>query len=142
MIETAFFDTNILVYIHDASVPHKQEIARATLQRHAAERKAALSTQVLQEFFVTVSVKGAHVPVRLAARLVADYARLNVVRIEPRHILEAIDLHMRFHVSFWDALILAAATSAGASVVFTEDLSHGQIYGGIRVENPFRTALQ
>jgi len=141
-IETALFDSNVLVYMHDASAPYKQEIARAVFERYAAERKAALSTQVLQEFFVTITSKLARLSVPVAGRLVASYARLNVVILEPRHILDAIGIHSRFQVSFWDGLILAAAKSAGASVLFTEDLSDGQVYDGVRAENPFRRGLQ
>jgi predicted nucleic acid-binding protein len=71
---------------------------------------------------------------------VADYARLDVIRIEPHHILDAIDVHLRYRLSFWDGLILAAAKSGGAAVLFTEDLSDGQVYDGVRVENPFEGA--
>jgi predicted nucleic acid-binding protein len=132
-----FFDTNVLVYIHDGSIPEKQQVARKLFLSHASARQAVLSTQVLQEFFVTITAKGGRLPASAAGRLIADYARLNLVTIRSRHILDAIDIHLRFPISFWDGLIVAAAKAAEASVLLTEDLSHGQIYDGVRVANPF-----
>ena len=63
---------------------------------------------------------------------------LPLVEIGSSHIVRALLGEERFHISFWDALILAAAESAGATVLFTEDLNDGQQYGTVRVENPFR----
>ena len=137
MNETAFFDTNVLVYIHDARDRDKQRIASDLVERHFAEKRGVVSTQVLQEFYVTVTAKAAQLPVPTAARLVADYARQQVVVIEPRHIVLAIDIHTRFQLSFWDGLILAAAKSVGATVLYSEDFSHGQSYDGVEARNPF-----
>ena len=44
----------------------------------------------------------------------------------------------RWQVSFWDGLIVAAAKRSGATELLTEDLNHGQDYGGIRAVNPFK----
>jgi predicted nucleic acid-binding protein len=54
-------------------------------------------------------------------------------------VIAAIDLHNRYKLSFWDGLILVAAKAADASLVWSEDLGHGQVYDGVRVENPFLT---
>ena len=50
---------------------------------------------------------------------------LPLVTIDPFHIVSAMEKEDRFHVSFWDALILSAASSSGAEVLYTEDLNHG-----------------
>jgi len=134
-----FFDTNVLVYVHDQRSPYKREVARRLYSAHLYGGSIALSTQVLQEFFVTVTQKAQQIPVREARSLVSHLAGLNVVRIEPEHVLSAIDLHARYRLSFWDSLIIVAAKSAGAQAVLSEDLGHGQIYDGVRVENPFLT---
>ena len=63
---------------------------------------------------------------------------LPLVHVGPSHIRKALWGEEQYHISFWDALILAAAESAGAEVLYTEDLNDGQQYGTIRVENPFR----
>lgn len=139
MIESAFFDTNVLVYMHDRRLPEKRAVARELFERYFSQRKGILSTQVIQEFFVSITGKAARLPVPQAKELVTDYLRLNVVVVRPAHILDAIDLQTRFQISFWDGLILAAAKLAGASILFSEDFSHGRIYDGIRVENPFRS---
>lgn len=136
-VECAFFDTNVLIYLHDEGQSAKQAVARELFRRHFLERRVALSTQVLQEFYVTITRKTVRMPVKQARALLADYAQMLLVTIHASHILQAIDWSDRYQVSFWDALILAAAKSAGATVVYSEDLSHTQNYGGVRVVNPF-----
>jgi predicted nucleic acid-binding protein len=51
-------------------------------------------------------------------------------------ILEALELEDRFQISFWDALIVQAAETSGASILYSEDLSAGQTYRGVQVVNP------
>ena len=138
MSEIAFFDTNVLVYLHDRQWPEKRYAATHCFRRHFTDGTLVLSTQVLQEFFVTITEKLAHLALTQARALVADYGRLNVVTIQSHHILSAIDMKAKFMLSFWDALILAAAKSAQARVLYSEDFSHGREYNGIRVQNPFR----
>ena len=134
-----FFDTNVLVYVHDQRSPYKREIARRLYAAHLYQGSLALSTQVLQEYFVAITRKTQQVSVRDARNLVSHLAGLNVVSIEPAHVVSAIDLHARHQISFWDSLIIVAAKAAGARTVLSEDLSHGQTYDGVRVENPFVT---
>ena len=132
-----FFDTNVLVYVHDQRYPYKREVARGLYAKHLYRGSIALSTQILQEFFVTITRKTNQVSAREAKTLVSHLAGLNVVSIGPVHVLSAIDVHGRHQLSFWDSLIIVAAKSARAELVLSEDLSHGQIYDGVRVENPF-----
>jgi predicted nucleic acid-binding protein len=51
--------------------------------------------------------------------------------------LAAIATRQRFRISYWDAAILEAARSFGCETVLSEDLSDGQDYAGVRVQNPF-----
>jgi predicted nucleic acid-binding protein len=51
-------------------------------------------------------------------------------------VLQALDIGMRYKTSFWDALILHAAESSGASILYSEDLATDQRYGVIQVVNP------
>jgi predicted nucleic acid-binding protein len=138
MSELAFFDTNVLVYMHDRRSKEKRHAALDLFRRHVTDRTLVLSTQVLQEFFVTVTERVARLPVAQARTLVEDYSRLNVVAVQTRHILEAIDIKAKFRLSFWDSLVLATARAADAHVLYSEDLSHGREYDGIRAHNPFR----
>lgn len=134
-----FFDSNVLVYVHDQRFPHKRETARRLYASYLYQDAIALSTQVLQEFFVTITRKASQMSVGEAKSLVGHLAGLRVVTIEADHILAAIDLHSRYQLSFWDSLIIVAAKAARAAVVFSEDMGHMQVYDGVRVENPFVT---
>jgi predicted nucleic acid-binding protein len=62
-----------------------------------------------------------------------------LIVVGPSQITAAIQNEERYQISFWDALILAAAESGGAEVLYTEDLNHGQQYGTVLARNPFRS---
>jgi predicted nucleic acid-binding protein len=72
-----------------------------------------------------------------AGAILRDYFEWEVVVNNRESILRATEIEARFKISFWDGLILQAAEKAGAGVLYTEDLSHGQMYGPVRVVNPF-----
>lgn len=134
-----FVDTNVLVYAHDASEPAKQLAARQCLDRLWAMGTGALSTQVLQEFYVVATGKGSPAMRPADAReIVRLYSAWPVVTVDPVLILTASELHERRSMSFWDALIVAAAQRAGADEILTEDLSDGEVIDGVRIVNPFR----
>jgi len=137
----AFVDTNVLLYAHDASESLKQPIARTTLETLWRERRGTLSTQVLQEFYVAATQKLARPLARREAREIIDlYSAWPVVAIDATLILAATRIEEEQRLSFWDALILEAARLSGADRVLTEDLQHGRIIGGVRIENPFTSA--
>jgi predicted nucleic acid-binding protein len=97
-----------------------------------------LSAQVLQEFYVTVTRK-------IARPLSAEeaVALLEEFRVFPRIdtdyplIIGGIEASLKHGISYWDGTIVAAAATLGASVLYTEDLSHGRSYGAVRAVNPF-----
>jgi len=133
-----FVDTNILVYAHDLSAGLKHQLAQDLIEQLWASRLGVVSTQVLQELCVSVQRKTAHPPAAKEVRaLIEDYLTWEVVTNTGASVLEALDIAERYQLSFWDALILQAAESAGASIVLSEDLSYGQKYGSVRVVNPF-----
>ncbi len=68
--------------------------------------------------------------------MIQDYLSWEVVVNQPESVLQALDIEVRYKISFWDALILQAAESCGAAVLYSEDLSTGQNYGTVRVINP------
>ena len=136
-----FFDTNVLVYIFDRKAAQKRGLARALLMRHAGDGDILLSTQVLQEFYVTVTRKlTPPLSADDAERAVAGYAEFPTVHIDNRLILAAIGRSQASKLSFWDGLIVQAALAGGASVLYSEDLQHGQVFDGLTVTNPFKTA--
>lgn len=133
-----FVDTNLLVYAHDRGAGDRHEVAADLVRRLWEERTGVLSTQVLQELWVNVRRKAARPLGREdARRLIEDYSRWEVVVNTEESVLEAIRLEERFSLSFWDALIVYAAQSAGVDRLYSEDLNHGQSYGPVNVVNPF-----
>lgn len=133
-----FVDTNVLIYAHDASEAVKQPVARAALDRLWGARSGTLSTQVLQEFYNVATRKLALPMTRAEAREIVDlYSAWPVVVLDPALILSASRLEEEHQLSFWDALVFEAARVAGAERLLTEDMQHGRVIEGIRIENPF-----
>jgi predicted nucleic acid-binding protein len=132
----AFFDTNILVYADDASSPKKQARAIALIAEHHRQNSSVISLQVMQEYFAAVTRK-LGVDSEIAQRKVEILARGRVVRFSERDVIAAIQLHRLTRIPFWDAMILHAARSTGAVVLYSEDFQHGSTPAGVSVVNPF-----
>lgn len=129
-----FFDTDVLVYLFDADSPGKRKKARAIFGEHAEAGDILLSTQVLQEFYVSVTRKLARqLDSLVAAQAVSSFAELPLVQIDATLILSAIHRSQTNKLSFWDALIVQAAIEGDASTLYSEDMQHGQTFEGLRV---------
>ena len=139
MSDKVFVDTNILVYAHDSSDKYKHAQAAAIINQLWDEKTGSLSTQVLQEFYITVTRK-ISVPIDhlLVRTLISRYQHWDVIVKDIESTLDAIDIQIESQVSFWDALIIQAANRAGAQTLLSEDLNDQQLYREIRVINPFR----
>lgn len=131
-----FLDTNILLYaaLGMEDSPEKWAISRQIL----LQGKFATSGQVLAEFYYNVTRKG--------RRPLSKFEALNWIRLlaqKPCQVIDAalveaaIELSTRYQISYWDGAILAAAQRVGAKALYTEDLSHNQIYGTVIARNPF-----
>jgi len=131
-----FLDTNILAYPDDASAGRKRKRAAEVVAALCAEARAVVSTQVLQEYFVTATQKLGMAAADARAN-VERFSQLEVVLVRPDLVLGAIDLHRLHSISFWDALIVRSASAGGCSLLLSEDLVHGQVIDGVRIENPF-----
>jgi predicted nucleic acid-binding protein len=132
-----FADTNILLYAISRAPEERGKAERANAL--LAERDLALSTQVLQEFYVqaTRESRPDPIPHEDAAELVASFRRFPVLPLTADLVDAAMATRARFQLSYWDAAILEAARSLGCEVVLSEDLGDEQDYGGVRVDNPF-----
>jgi len=137
MSARSFVDTNVLVCTDDKSAPAKQRRALELVAEHRRAGTGVVSSQVLQEYFVTVTRK-LHVDARTARRKVELLAEFDVAFTGVRDILAAIDLHRLHGFSFWDALILRAAKETGCRILFSEDLQEWREIDGVRIVNPFR----
>lgn len=132
-----FIDTNILVYAADAADSHKQGKSRALLRSLNNGGIGVISTQVIQEFYVTAVRKLGIDPV-LGKSLVHALRNYEIVVIDEVLIEEAVDCSILNRLSFWDALVVVSAEKARCQLLWTEDLDHGQVIRGVRIENPFR----
>lgn len=133
-----FADTNVLLYAISRDPEEQDKAERAN--DFLAGREIAISVQVLQEFYVQATRVSRSDPLthEQAAKLVESFLRFPVVEITTDLMLAAMATRQRFGISYWDAAVLEAARSIGCEVVLSEDLSHGEDYSGVRVENPFR----
>lgn len=137
MAERVFVDTNVVIYACDRTAGDRRVRAREVLAPLLRERRAVISTQVLQEFFAGVTRK-LHVPADQARRYFEKWSKLDVIVIRLETVLGAIDLYRLHPLSFWDALVITSASVAGCGRLLGEDLNHGQAIDGVTIENPFR----
>ncbi len=138
MSDRTFVDTNVLVYAHDVDAGARHAVASRLVAELWEAREAVISTQVLQEFYVNATRKiPTPLPRSTAREIVRTYAAWQVEPIGAPEILLASELEEQHQLSFWDALIVAAAVKGGASRILTEDLSPGRSIAGVRIENPF-----
>jgi predicted nucleic acid-binding protein len=142
MSDKVFVDTNILLYAHDSSTGPKHQRARSLLEKLWNSGGGVLSTQVLQELCVNLRRKSARPPsLEQTRQLIQDYLSWEIVINTSDSVIEALSIEQRYNISFWDALIIQAAGSAGATVLYSEDLADGQTYGPVRVVNPLNHSL-
>lgn len=133
-----FVDTNVLLYAVSRDEDEQGKAQRAN--DILAEGDIALSVQVLQEFYVQATRSGRADPLshEQAVLLVESFLRFAVSDLTAPIVRAAFETRERFAISYWDAAILEAARALGCDVVLSEDLSDGQDYAGVRVENPFQ----
>lgn len=135
--DKAFVDSNVLIYAHDVDARRKRDVAKGLLRDLWLTRAGMLSTQVLHEFYVNVTRKiRTPLPKAEARRVVGTYMPW-CLEPEASDVDEAFRIEDEARISFWDALIVAAAARGGAVRVLSEDLNPGQVICGVTVVNPF-----
>jgi predicted nucleic acid-binding protein len=138
--KTIFVDTNVLVYCRDASEPEKQAQAAAWMTALWKQRTGRLSFQVLQEYYLTVTAKlSPGLSREMARREVRMLLAWRPLAVDGRLLEGAWLLQDRHKLSWWDALIVAAAQGAGCRYLLSEDFQEGYDWGDMTVVNPFRT---
>ena len=139
MSDKVFLDTNVLVYLFDRDAPAKQKKAREILESEGGAGNIVISTQVLEEFYVSVTRKlGKPLSEQEAEGAARDFSRLDVVEIDLDMVLRSIATARSQRISLWDSLIIEAAQARGCRRLLTEDLQNGRKFGALQVENPFR----
>ncbi len=141
MNDKVFLDTNILIYAVDTTPAYrkKQEIARKLIATHVQNETGVISIQVLQEFFVVSTGK---IKVPLSSEEALEYLQylsiLEVVQPNLDMVIAAIHLHHKHLLSFWDAMVIQTARSAGCFLLLSEDLNSGFRLGSLTIQNPFQ----
>ncbi len=144
MSDKIFVDTNVLVYAYDRSEPEKQKQARQILDYLTTAGAGAISTQILSEFFVTVTRKlAAPLSNKQAYDRVKNYLQSwTTLNLTGMIVLEAARGVCDYQFSFWDAQIWAAARLNQISTVFSEDFNTGAVIEGVQFVNPFADDFQ
>jgi predicted nucleic acid-binding protein len=133
-----FVDTNLLLY---AISVHPDEATKAARARAILDDRAlATSVQVLQEFYVqsTRPTRPDRLSHDQASALIESWLRFPVQENTVDLLKAAAAAAQRHRISYWDAAVVEAARAMGCLVVLSEDLSDGQDFDGVQVENPFR----
>ena len=134
-----FVDTNVFVYAFDKGSSPKKRVAERLINQLMEEDRLRVSTQVLQELFVTLTRKVSQPCSRGEALAVLDdLTAWPLMVIDFAAIRAAVGLADQAKLSFWDALVVVAAARTGAAVLYTEDLNDGEEILGVRICNPFR----
>ena len=139
MNDRFFLDTNVFVYSFDASAPAKARRATELIRRAVATGKGVVSFQVVQEFF-NVALRRFAQPMTSADAeqyLAAVFRPLMAIHSSQALYAEALRLNERYRLSWYDALIVAAAVEGQSTLLLSEDLQDGQRFDGLRVQNPF-----
>jgi predicted nucleic acid-binding protein len=134
-----FLDTNIFVYTFDATASAKSRRAQQLIREALATRRGLISYQVVQEFF-NVALKRFVQPMSVAEAeqyLATVFRPLLAVHSSPALYLEALRLSGKHGISWYDALIVAAASASQCEILYSEDLQHGRKVEGLRIQNPF-----
>jgi predicted nucleic acid-binding protein len=133
-----FLDTNILLYAisNHPSERTKRDRALALLDGD----NNALSVQILQEFYVqaTRPTRQDAISHEIAAGLIRTWLRFQVQEITVPIMTHALAITATHRVSYWDAVVLAAALALGCRELYSEDMSHGRSLEGVTIVNPFR----
>jgi predicted nucleic acid-binding protein len=134
-------DTNILVYRFDWRFPEKQKQARDLLRQGLASNSLRLPHQALMEFIAVVTRQrdgNSLLSWEDAVRETEDFMVLFPVLYPDAGVLRtALRAAATYHLSWFDAHLLAYAEQYGLEEVLSEDFEHGRFYGGVRVRNPF-----
>jgi len=137
MAGKAFLDSNVLAYAQDKDSPDKRKISRKLIEQLGRSGDGVISTQVMQEFYVAATRKLA-VDALAAKNVLKTFSVFEIVQVTPQLIQDAVDCSILNVLSFWDALVLVAASAAGCSTVYTEDMNAGQTVLGLKLQNPFK----
>jgi len=131
-----FIDTNVLLYA--GSGANEDQAKKVIARQVLAQADIGFSAQVMQEFYyAAVRKERLKITHDEAVLILEALSPFPVLPVDREIVLEAVELTVQHRISYWDAAIIAAAQRLGCDVLYSEDLSHGQDYNGVKVVNPF-----
>ena len=140
MKDNVFFDTNVIVYLFDKSEDKKHRIAKTLFNEGLQKHNSFVSVQVINEFIVIVSQK-IKKPLSLneiKKRVEFLGNTLIIIPLEFASCISAIELKIKYNLSYWDSLIVASALKNDCKVLYTEDLQDGLVINEkLTIKNPF-----
>ena len=139
MKDRFFLDTNIFAYSFDKGATSKLRRSQQLILQGITTRKGVVSYQVVQEFFNLALRKFAQPMTAAEAEqyLHAVFKPLLAVQSSQALFSQAFRLQERHHLSWYDSLIVAAALESQCTVLYSEDMQHGQRFGELQIKNPF-----
>ena len=139
MPDRYFLDTNIFVYTFDDTAKNKRQQAYKLVRQAITTHTGVISYQVVQEFFNVALRRFVQPMTRPDAEdyLAEVFMPLLAVHSSPRLYEAALRLTNRGGLSWYDALIVAAAMEGQCKVLYTEDLQHGRKFDTLQIINPF-----
>jgi predicted nucleic acid-binding protein len=136
--DLGFVDTNVLVHAFDKIPSSKKQVAQRLVAELTEHNRLRVSTQILQELFVTLTRKvSVRSSIEEAMAVLEELSEWPLLLVDYSVIRSAAELAGQVRFSFRDALIVVAAARSGAAVLYTEDLNDGQEILGVRISNPF-----
>lgn len=135
MTPTSFMDTNILIWAAEKNpdAPRKAAIARELVLNEVF----GVSAQSIAEFVNAATRAKVVLPSADLDRWIGYLADLPFTALDPEIVRRGLWMHRRYRIQYYDGALLAAAERLGAPIFYSEDLSHDQLYGDVRVVNPF-----
>ena len=132
-----FIDSNVFVYSVDKRNTEKRRIAREIIAAAIDNHDFTISQQVLNEF-ANVSLKKLSMTVGDVRECIAEFLNIDVVEQRLDWTCKALDIKEKYGIQFYDALLIAAASTSGCNEIMTEDLADGQGSCGVTAVNPFK----
>ncbi len=136
MTAPIFVDTNVFIYALDEANAEKHQAARMWRTELWKSHRGRISYQVLEEFYAKVTQKWPSTREEARAE-VRDLLAWRPVAVDAELLERGWKIQDRYGLSFWDALIVAAAKSTSCRYLLTEDLRADQNLDGVLVVNPF-----
>jgi predicted nucleic acid-binding protein len=131
-----FIDTNVWLYAFSASQDQQKHVAAQALIRQTP--RIVVSTQIVNEVSVNL-IRKFQADEQTVQKLIRSfYRKYTVIALNQHVLLHASDLRIMYQFSFWDSLVLASALTAGATIVYSEDMQDGlTVQNQLRISNPF-----